>query len=128
MKVLLDTHTFLWFIQGNDNLSDIARASIEDLKNQKLVSTASLWEIAIKVSIGKLEIGMSMPELIKREVLGNTFQIMRIEPAHLDELSKLPFHHKDPFDWLIISQSLAEDSPIISKDKVLSAYAAQLIW
>ena len=128
MKVLLDTHTFLWFIQGNDNLSDIARASIEDLKNQKFVSTASLWEIAIKVSIGKLEIGMSMPELIKREVLGNTFQIMRIEPAHLDELSKLPFHHKDPFDRLIISQSLAEDSPIISKDKVLSAYAAQLIW
>ncbi len=83
MRLLLDTHAFLWFIQGNESLSESAIASIEDPANQKLISTASLWEIAIKVSIGKLEIGMSMAELVERQVLGNAFDMLSIAPEHL---------------------------------------------
>ncbi|MGC1307733.1 MAG: type II toxin-antitoxin system VapC family toxin [Phormidesmis sp.] len=128
MRLLLDTHTFLWFIQGNESLSESAIISIENPANQKLISTASLWEIAIKVSIGKLEIKMSMSELVERQVLGNTLDILSIAPEHLNVLTKLPFHHKDPFDRLIIAQSMAEDIPILSKDKAFRNYPAQLLW
>ena len=128
MRLLLDTHTFLWFIQGNDDLSDVARALIEDSANQKLISIASLWEISIKVSIGKLEIEMPMTELVKNQVLGNAFDILDISPQHLDELAKLTFHHKDPFDRLMIAQSLAEGISIVSKDNAFRGYSAQLIW
>jgi len=127
VRLLLDTHIFLWFIQGNDRLSNTARLSIEDPKNQKLISVASLWEIAIKVSINKLEIGMSISDLVTREVFGNTFSILQIDSAHLDKLEKLTFHHKDPFDRLIIAQSMAENISIISQDKIFSIYPVQLI-
>ncbi|MEM6597908.1 MAG: type II toxin-antitoxin system VapC family toxin [Cyanobacteria bacterium P01_C01_bin.69] len=128
MRLLLDTHSFLWFIQGNKNLSPRAIALIEDPENQKLISTASLWEIAIKVSIGKLEIEMSMTDLVKEQVIGNTFDVLSIAPEHLNVLTALPFHHKDPFDRLIISQSMAESIPVISRDKVFKEYPAQQVW
>ena len=127
MKLLLDTHAFLWFIQGNEMLSDVARKLIEDETTQKFISVASLWEIAIKVSIGKLQIEMSMPELVRREVLGNAFNILRIEPEHLNELAQMPFRHKDPFDRLIISQSLVENMPLISKDRAFGNYSVRLL-
>lgn len=128
MRLLLDTHAFLWFIQGNESLSKPAIALIEDPANQKLISIASLWEIAIKVSIGKLEIGISISELEETQILGNMLNVLNITPKHLNELAKLPFHHKDPFDRLIISQDVSEKIPIISRDKVFSSYSAQLLW
>ena len=128
MRLLLDTHAFLWFIQGIDSLSDAARSSIEDSANQKLISIASLWEIATKVSIGKLEVEMPMTELVEKQVLGNAFGILSIAPEPLNELAKLPFHHKDPFDRLIIAQSLAEDMPIVSTDRAFRGYSAQWVW
>lgn len=127
MKLLLDTHAFLWFIQGNEMLSDAARKLIEDETTQKFISVASLWEIAIKVSTGKLQIGMSMIELVRREVLGNAFNTLRIEPEHLNELAQMPFQHKDPFDRLIIAQSLVENMPIISKDRAFGNYSVRLL-
>lgn len=128
MRLLLDTHAFLWFIQGNNNLSDAARSFIEDPANQKLISIASLWEIAIKVSIGKLEVEMPMTELVEQQVLGNAFSLLSIAPEHLNELAKLPFHHKDPFDRLIIAQSLSEDMSIVSVDRAFGDYPVQLVW
>lgn len=128
MRLLLDTHTFLWFIQGSESVSEGAIAAITDPTNQKLISTASLWEIAIKVSISKLEIGMSMSDLVERQVLGNAFDILSIASEHLNVLAKLPFHHKDPFDRLIIAQSMAENIPVISKDRVFRNYPIQLLW
>ncbi len=101
---------------------------IENTDNQKLISVASLWEIAIKASIGKLEIGMSLTDLVEKQVLGNAFGMLAITPEHLNELATLPFHHKDPFDQLIIAQSMAEDISVISKDKAFRDYTAQLIW
>lgn len=128
MRLLLDTHTFLWFIEGNDSISDTARAAIENSANQKLLSIASLWEIAIKVSIGKLEVEMPMTELVEEQVFGNAFGILSILPKHLNELSDLPFHHKDPFDRLIIAQGLAEKMSIISIDKAFRDYSVRIVW
>lgn len=127
MRLLIDTHAFLWFIQGNDSLSNVAKSLIEDSTNQKFISIASLWEIAIKVSIGKLEIAMPMIDLVAEQVFGNAFEILQILPEHLDELANLPFHHKDPFDRVIIAQSLAEDMSIISVDKAFRDYAVQIL-
>ncbi|MBE9146940.1 type II toxin-antitoxin system VapC family toxin [Planktothrix mougeotii] len=101
MKILLDTHTFLWFIEGSLNLSDTAKKLIEQPSNQRFLSIASLWEMSIKISIGKLQLGMTMTQLVKHQVYGNAIELLEIRPEHLDELAKLPFHHKDPFDRLI---------------------------
>jgi len=128
MKLLLDTHAFLWFIEGNQNLSLAAKNAIESPTNQRYLSIASLWEIAIKVSIGKLEIGMSLTELINREVYGNAIDLLEIQPQHLDILAALPFHHKDPFDRLILAQGLTEKIPIITKDNLFANYSVTLIW
>lgn len=128
MRLLLDTHAFLWFIEGNPNLSDTARNLIEDPKNQRFLSIASLWEMSIKVSIGRLELEMAFTELVKREVHGNAIELLKIQPEHLDELAKLPFHHKDPFDRLIIAQSLAENLPIVTKDSAFQNYPVTAFW
>jgi len=128
MKLLLDTHTFLWFIGGNTNLSNTARNVIEDTSNQRFISIATLWEISIKVSIGKLKIGFAFTELVEQEVYGNAIEILEISSEHLDELVKLPFHHKDPFDRLIIAQSLVEDATLISKDAAFQSYPIKLLW
>jgi PIN domain nuclease of toxin-antitoxin system len=114
MRLLLDSHTFLWFISGSPNLSDTARALIETPTNQRLLSIASLWEIAIKVSVGKLELDLTLTELVEREVYGNAIEVLPIQASHLDQLAKLPFHHKDPFDRLMIAQCLAENMPIVT--------------
>jgi len=128
MRLLLDTHTFLWFIAGSLNLSDTARNLIQEQENQKFLSIAGLWEMSIKASIGKLELGMTLTELVKREVYGNAIDLLEIRPEHLDELAKLPFHHKDPFDRLMISQSLVENIPIVSRDSAYRSYPVHLLW
>ena len=128
MRLLLDTHAFLWFIQGSQNLSKTARNLIEDQGNQKLLSIASLWEISIKVSIGKLDVGMAIAELVSREVYGNGFEVLAIQANHLDELTKLVFHHKDPFDRLIIAQALAERMPVVTRDEAFGRYPVSLLW
>ncbi len=84
--------------------------------------------MSIKVSIGKLELGMALTELVKREVYGNAIELLEIQPEHLDELAKLPFHHKDPFDRLIIAQSLAESIPVITKDGAFKTYQTNILW
>ncbi|AFY86875.1 type II toxin-antitoxin system VapC family toxin [Chroococcidiopsis thermalis] len=127
MRILLDTHSFLWFIEGSPNLSNIARSAIEDRKNQRFLSVASLWEMSIKVSIGKLELEMTFAELVQREVYGNAIELLEIQPEHLDELAKLPFHHKDPFDRLIIAQSLAECIPVVTKDEIFGSYPVTIL-
>jgi PIN domain nuclease of toxin-antitoxin system len=125
MRLLLDT---LWFIQGSQNLSETAINLIEDQRNQKLLSIASLWEISIKVSISKLDVGMAIAELMSREVYGNGFEVLAIQANHLDELTKLVFHHKDPFDRLIIAQALAERMLVVTRDEAFGRYAVSLLW
>lgn len=128
MKLLLDTHTLLWFLNGDAMLSATARELIENPNNERLVSVASLWEMAIKISIGKLEQEISFEDLIAGPLKNNAIALFTILPTHLDALKTLPFHHKDPFDRLIIAQSLAEQIPILSRDLAFDAYPIQRLW
>lgn len=128
MRLLLDTHTFLWFITGNRKLSKHARFLIDDLNNQVLVSIASLWEIAIKSSIGKLKLLRPFDELIPEQLALNNIDILPIEFDHLTALTTLPLHHRDPFDRIIIAQAMTDGLFIISKDQAFDNYGVQLIW
>ena len=128
MRLLLDTHAFLWFVLGDRRLSGPARRQIEAQENERLLSIASLWEIAIKVSLGRLELSLSLPDLVARHVEGNAIGLLAIGVSHLDLVSKLPFLHKDPFDRLIAAQSLAEGVPLLSEDPAFDGYGVSRIW
>ena len=128
MRLLLDTNSFLWFINGSDRLSVNAQDLIADLNNQLVLSSASLWEIAIKVSIGKLELLLPYNQLIPEQLEENDINVLPIELSHLTKVIGLPFHHRDPFDRLIIAQALTEDLPVVSSDTVFSQYVVKLIW
>lgn len=127
MNYLLDTHTFIWFINGEQELSDRARKAIEHKTANNFVSIASLWEIAIKLSIGKLKLQTpfaSVPE----QLYNNGFQLLPITFEDTLKLSTLPFHHRDPFDRLIIVQGITNQLTIISKDKDFADYGIAPLW
>jgi len=128
VRLLLDTHTFLWFIGGNTALSPYARQLIEDRTNERLLSITSLWEMAIKASLGRLTLTLSFTDLVAEHVHGNAIELFEILPHHLDILTTLPFYHKDPFDRMIIAQGQAENIPILSRDSAFDDYAIRRLW
>ena len=128
MKLLLDTHAFLWFIMGSANLSDKARILIEDPANERLLSVASLWEIAIKASLGKLALSSSFEDLIPEQLRLNGIGLLNIRVDHLSVLTTLPFHHRDPFDRLIIAQAILEKFPVVSIDAAFDTYGITRLW
>ncbi len=128
MRVLLDTHAFLWFISGDAKLSEKAKQAIEETTTERYLSIASLWEIVIKASLGKLPASWSFTELIEDHVFGNDFQVLPIEHVHLSVLNALPHHHRDPFDRMIISQAIAEDLVVIGADAAFKSYEVDLHW
>jgi len=127
MKILLDTHTFLWFLCGASELSKQARTLIENPKYEKYVSIASFWEIAIKNSLEKLTLDIPFTEL-KNEAIKNGFQILPITFEDTLQLITLPFHHRDPFDRIIISQAMGNGLTLVSCDKNFSPYNVNLLW
>lgn len=128
MKLLLDTHTLLWFALGDASLSATARQLIEDPANSKFVSPASYWEIAIKISIGKYVLHEPYEAFFDRAIRQNGFLIRPIEPRHTSALTNLPYHHRDPFDRLMIAQAMIESLSLVSIDDVLDAYPIQRLW
>lgn len=128
MQLLLDTHALLWFLGGNKALSRPERELIEDDDNICLVSKASLWEMAIKVSLGKLKLDLPFEEFIGETLVKNKIAILEIESHHLSKLLSLAFLHRDPFDRLLIAQALSDNLPIVTKDQIFSSYAAEVIW
>ena len=128
MNLLLDTHAFLWFISGDARLSKDARLSIENEGNQIFVSAGTLWEIAIKTSLGRLKFSGGFKDLISDQLRLNGFNILPITPSHLDIVVALPFLHRDPFDRLLIAQAKAESWAIISADVVLDSYEVTRLW
>jgi PIN domain nuclease of toxin-antitoxin system len=127
MKVLLDTHAFLWFLGGNTELSNQARSIIENPEYEIYVSIASFWEIAIKSSLGKLMLDVPFAEL-KTEAVKNNFQILPITFQDTLHLTTLPFHHRDPFDRIIISQAKENNLMLISCDGNFEQYNVNLLW
>ena len=128
MRLLLDTHTFLWFVWGDPKLSRVARDHIEDPANRKWVSTASMWEIAIKVAAGKLSLARPLDEFLTLHVEENGFRTLTIRRAHVLRTAALPLHHRDPFDRMLVAQSLVEDMALLSADPALEAYGITRPW
>ena len=127
MRLLLDTHTFLWFIDDNPRLSSNAKSLLES-DNDLLLSTASLWEIAIKLSIGKLSLPQPFEPFVREQLSINAIDIQQIETAHLDVVSTLAFHHRDPFDRLLVAQAMVELLPIVSADVEFDGYSIERLW
>lgn len=128
MRALLDTHSFLWFSTDDPALSAQADQLIADPANEILLSVASLWEIAIKVSIGKLGLTRSFEEAVLAPMSENGIRLLDVQVRHVREILTLPHHHRDPFDRMIVAQARVENIPIISVDMVLDSYGVQRIW
>ncbi len=128
MKLLLDTHTLLWFIAGNTSLSKYAQSLIEDVANEKFVSIVSIWETAIKVSIGKMALSAPFDALFPRQLEVNGFELLPVKIEHTSVVATLPFHHRDPFDRLLIAQAIEEKMTLVSVDKVFDDYGATRLW
>ncbi len=127
MNVLIDTHTFLWFVNDDPQLSASAAALLEG-DNTVLLSMASLWEIAIKVSIGKLALPQPFDVFIPEQLALNDITVLPIRLADCHQVSSLPFHHRDPFDRMIIAQALVEAIPVVSVDAAFDTYAVERLW
>ncbi len=128
MRLLLDTHTFLWFIGGDSGLDEYARGLIENRGNERFLSVASLWEMAIKAGIGKLEVPLPFSRLFDEHVFANAIEVLSIQAEHLDAYRRLPFHHRDPFDRLLIAQAVAEEMTVVTRDAAFSAYGVGVLW
>jgi PIN domain nuclease of toxin-antitoxin system len=128
VRALLDTNSFLWFISGSDKLSGQARNFMSKLNNQLALSVSGLWEIAIKISLGRLELARPFEQFMQEQLRENAIDVLPIEIRHLTKLIDLPFHHRDPFDRLLIAQAIAEELPVISADTVFKNYGIEVIW
>ena len=128
MRLLLDTHTFIWYVTDNPRLSAHVKLLIENENNEKLVSIASIWEMAIKHSIGRLNFSLPFMEFVGRQLTVSNIELLEINLQHIEVVASLPLHHRDPFDRLIIAQSMAEQIPILSVDAIFDAYAIARVW
>ncbi|HKI38370.1 MAG TPA: type II toxin-antitoxin system VapC family toxin [Gemmataceae bacterium] len=128
MRLLLDTHAFLWFVLNDPQSSATAQRLISDPANDVLISPASYWEVAIKVGLRKLDLHAPYDDFIQRGLVGNDFAILPIEPRHTSVLTTLPLHHRDPFDRLIVAQAMVENIPLVSMDAVLDQYPITRLW
>ena len=128
MNILLDTHTLLWFARNDPQLSDYARGHIEDISNTLMYSIASVWEMAIKLGLGKLTMSRPLFPDFADTLEAHGFRQLSISYRHASEVAGLPRHHGDPFDRLLIAQALVENLPIVSRDKAFDLYRVSRIW
>ena len=128
MRVLLDTHTFLWWTANDPFLSSAATEIICNQQNVCFLSLASCWEIAIKSSIGKLRLTVQVERFILDQIAEDGFVLLPIEFRHIAKVERLAFHHRDPFDRLLVAQCITEKMAIVSADKSLDLYGIKRIW
>ena len=128
MGFVIDTHTFIWYVTNNPKLSLTARELINDGNNVVLLSVASVWEMAIKHSIGKLDFELPFITFVESQIRQNDMALLQIEIEHLALVANLPLYHRDPFDRLIISQAILEQIPIVGVDKVFDSYSVRRLW
>ncbi len=127
MRLLLDTHVFIWWADQQETLSATVLSALKDEGNELVLSVASVWEMQIKVQLGKLRLSSPLRELVESQVETNDLKILRVELAHVLVLDTLPFHHRDPFDRMLIAQSIQEDVTLVSADPEFPAYSVKLL-
>jgi PIN domain nuclease of toxin-antitoxin system len=124
LKLLLDTHAALWYLSDDDQLGENARRHLDDDSNQVLLSAAVVWEIAIKRSVGKLDVPNGYLPLL----LGAGVQPLPVSLEHAAAVEALPLHHRDPFDRILVVQAVSEQAALVSRDTVLEPYGVSTIW
>jgi PIN domain nuclease of toxin-antitoxin system len=128
VRVLLDTHALLWWIEGTPELGPHATESLTDGETDALVSMASCWEIGIKVSLGKLKLPSPLGRFLRDQFALNGFSLLEVDFTHAVRVAALPFHHRDPFDRLLAAQCLEEQISMVSADGVFEDYGVHRLW
>lgn len=128
MRLLIDTHVLIWFAQESEDLSKNALRLLKNKDNVILLSIASLWEMQIKIQLGKLELDIPLPELFESQRAINDIQLLNLELEHIWALENLPHHHRDPFDRILLAQATTLNLPPISVDGVFDNYSIQRLW
>jgi PIN domain nuclease of toxin-antitoxin system len=128
MKLLLDTHTFIWWDSNPSKLSAKVLTLCQDPTHIKILSVVSIWEMQIKLQTGKLKLNLPLTEIISSQQEINNFQILPLNLTHVLNLELLPFHHKDPFDRMLIAQAKIADASLISCDAVFAQYEVNVVW
>ena len=128
MRYLLDTHTLIWLFSNNPQLSNQARSINTDESNELFVSIASIWELTIKSSLGKLNLTIPLSDLIAQKLIPSDIQLLPIQLEHLAVLQILPFHHRDPFDRILIAQAISDRLTLLSTDAAFKSYDVDCNW
>jgi PIN domain nuclease of toxin-antitoxin system len=128
VKLLLDTHAFLWWVEGTPALGRRARIAVANPANQVFLSVASCWELAIKLSLGKLRLTQRLDRFIPEHLSLNGFSLCAVELRHVASVADLPFHHRDPFDRLLAAQALQDQLAVVSADRVFRRYGVTVVW
>ncbi len=128
MKFIADTHAFIWFVTDSPQLSAPAKKLFESPESERLLSIASVWEIAIKTNLGKLSFDRPLEQFLPEQIALNYVRLLDISLSHALRIANLPIHHRDPFDRMIVAQSLTENLPVLSNDNALDAYGIKRIW
>ena len=127
MRYLLDTHALIWHLEDDARLSTISKSVVENEQNEIFATIASFWEMAIKISLGKLNLKMPLDDMFEK-LESMEIAIINIQASHVRNVQNLPHHHRDPFDRMIIAQADAEKCTIISIDNAFDAYSTPVLW
>ena len=128
MQLLVDTQAFLWWVDGASKLSRKARGAVADPSNECLFSLASCWELAIKLSLGKLRLDEPIDTFVPAQLSANRFSLLGISFRHTARVAKLPFRHRDPFDRLLVAQALEDGLTVVTSDPVFPKYGVKRLW
>jgi PIN domain nuclease of toxin-antitoxin system len=129
VKVLLDTHAFLWWVADDPRLSPRARRILAESANEVYFSAASGWELAIKARLGRLSVGgADIADFVAEQLAVNGFQVLPVNLSHALRTYALPDHHKDPFDRMLVAQAISEELALVSADRKLAAYKVRIVW
>ena len=128
MKLLLDSHTLIWAADDPAKLTALAQGLLQDPSHDRLLSAASLWEIAIKFSLGRLPLSLPYRQWMEKAIVDLGLVVLPITLDHTDRQATLPWHHRDPFDRMLVAQAVEEQIPLISADRALRAYPVEILW
>lgn len=128
MRLLLDTHAFLWWVDDAPQLSPVARQAIVGEQNECFLSVASCWELAIKVSLGRIGLRKTVERFVPEQLALNSFRLLTIDFRHAARVESLPFCHRDPFDRLLVAQALTEKLTVVTADRIFADYGVTCLW